>query len=125
MMAIGMRGNFKLASSAPEILVSNEEALPRPQEVAANDTGLSSLSYSYHHFAMVIKSMYFFQLNSVSRPELKLKCAAGDFVTWRSDEMKVSIDRRRAADCAVGSHWLSPFLSTHSARRPCATCRRF
>ena len=38
--------------------------------------------------------MYFFQLNSVSRPELKLKCAAGDFVTWRSDEMKVSIDRR-------------------------------
>ena len=52
MMAIGMRGNFKLASSAPEILVSSEEVLPRPQEVAANDTGLSSLSYSYHHFAV-------------------------------------------------------------------------
>ena len=84
-------------------------------------------SHSYYHFALeiAIQVVYFFQLNSVSRPELKLKCAAGDFVTWRSDEMKVSIDRRRDADCAVGSHWLSPFLSTHSARRPCATCRRF
>ena len=54
MMAIGIRGNFKLASSAPEILVSNEEALPRPQEVAANDTGLSvsflsSLRFGYRH----------------------------------------------------------------------------
>ena len=67
------------------------------------------------------------QLRTVSTPDVM--CAPGDFVTWRSDEMKMSIDRSqsvvrsRAEDCAVGSNWLS-LLHSSVASSPLPS-RRF